>query len=76
MIQLRAEDVESQMINSVVHLANTLFVEFNNGSIYRLDGIGKGVVDEMLKAESKGRFYNKHLRRLDAVKVYSPKEDK
>lgn len=40
----------------------TLEVEFNNGSVYRYYDVPAGVYGRLMRAQSKGRFLNAHIR--------------
>ena len=39
-----------------------LEVEFHSGLIYRYDGVPLDLYRQLLSAESKGRFFNLHIR--------------
>jgi hypothetical protein len=53
---------ESGHIKSALHVANTLFVEFEGARIYRADNVPVGWFDLFRKAESPGKFYNSKLK--------------
>lgn len=71
---LRAgEDAESGVVRIAVrssHLASvryraarqTLEIEFRNGSAYRYFAVPREVFGALLRAESKGRFFNREIR--------------
>lgn len=40
----------------------TLEVEFRNGAVYRYLGVPRTVHEALMKAESKGSFFNLHVR--------------
>jgi len=37
-------------------------LEFRSGAIYRHRGVPEQVFEELLSAESKGRYFNQHIR--------------
>jgi len=55
--------VESSMIHAVGYDddARELEVVFNNGGIYRYVDVGKDEYEELLEAESKGRYMRAHI---------------
>jgi len=62
---------DSTMIWGVFWLANTLFVKFNSGGIYRVDEFPYPRFIEMMEAESIGRYYNKTIKgKLGETCVY------
>ena len=54
---------DSTMIKVVAHYANTLFVTFNDGSVYRFDECFVGHASAMAEAESAGKYFNAHIRK-------------
>jgi hypothetical protein len=54
--------VESSSIESVGYEDEILEVHFNNGGVYRYFGVPPEVCLELLKADSKGRFFNHCVR--------------
>ena len=58
-------DVESSFIAAVGHDAaeRALVVRMASGRTYRYRGVGAEVFAQMLDAESKGEFYNAHIKR-------------
>ena len=59
----------SSHIAGVAYLANTLFVKFKSGAIYRVDNFSKGEFTDMTGAESIGKWYNKFIRGTNEVCV-------
>lgn len=55
--------VESSMIHAAGYdeQARELEVVFNNGGIYRYRDVDKEVYEELLQAESKGRYMRAHV---------------
>jgi fibrillarin-like rRNA methylase len=39
-----------------------LFITFKNGSIYSYNDVPKQVFNELVQAESHGKFFNQHIR--------------
>jgi hypothetical protein len=54
--------VESSVLRSVGYVAGTLEVEFTSGRVYRYFGVARAVYDQLLRADSHGRFFNEHVR--------------
>ena len=42
--------------------ARVMEIEFTGGAVYRYDGVPRQVFEEMLAAESVGRYFNEHVR--------------
>lgn len=55
-------DVESSHITSVAYINDQLYVTFYNGSIYEYDDVSEDEAEEMLKADSKGKFMWRNIR--------------
>lgn len=58
------EPVSSRSIAAIGydHDAELLEVEFVSGAIYRYGGVSEDVVEDFRQAESKGTFFNAHIR--------------
>lgn len=54
--------VDSGALASVSRRLDTLTVEFGDGTTYVYDNVPEAVYQEFLQAESKGAYYNKHIR--------------
>lgn len=54
--------VKSSNIQSVGHSNDGLFVRFQGGSLYCYPEAPREVYDEMLKAESAGKFFTANVR--------------
>lgn len=54
--------VTSTAIASVSYSPDALDVEFTSGSTYRYFAVPEHLVHEFLSAESKGVFFNRHIR--------------
>jgi hypothetical protein len=54
--------VESSSIDSVGYDDEILEVRFNNGGVYRYFGVPPEVCLELLRAASKGSFFNRRIR--------------
>lgn len=56
--------VDSTNLESVGYDGTNLFVRFKNGSIYVYFHVPESLYQELLNAESKGKFLNKHIKRV------------
>jgi hypothetical protein len=56
--------VESSTIKAVDYLGAlyVLTIEFKNGSVYHYHIVESKVYKDFLKAESKGKYFHKHIR--------------
>lgn len=54
--------VESSSIATVGWEDEVLEIRFNNGGLYHYFNVPPDVCLELLKAESKGRFFNRYIR--------------
>jgi hypothetical protein len=55
--------VESSVIAAVAYSADeALDVDFTSGARYRYTGVPAHLFDELLAAESKGAFFNQHIK--------------
>ena len=54
--------VDSSSIDSVGYEDEVLEIRFNNGGLYRYFGVPPEVCLDLLKANSKGRFFNRYIR--------------
>lgn len=59
---MRRVPVESSCIDSVGYDNEVLEVCFKNGGIYRYFEVPAKLYRQLLAAESKGRFFNAHIR--------------
>jgi len=57
-------ELNSTLLNTAVYLEQQalLELEFNNGAIYRYLGVPAATYGELLAAESKGSYFNRHIR--------------
>jgi hypothetical protein len=57
-------DLESTSLNAATYQEQCaiLELEFRNGAAYRYLGVPEQVYRELLSAESKGRYFNQHIR--------------
>ena len=56
--------VDSTNLESVGYDGTNLFVRFKNGSIYVYFHVLESLYQKLLIAESKGKFLNKHVKRV------------
>lgn len=61
---MRKRRVESTNLAAVGYDARTrtLEVEFVNGRVYQYHGVPDSVREQLLRAPSKGQFFNAHIR--------------
>lgn len=55
------QEVESSVIGAVGH-TRVLEIEFENGRVYQYFDVPEEVYVAMLASESKGRYFNQHVR--------------
>lgn len=57
--------VSSDSIRSVGYDADsqTLEIEFNHGGVYQYSGVSQSVYDEMMAAESKGKYFHSNINK-------------
>jgi KTSC domain len=57
-------EVQSTVIESVSFdpCKRTLWVRFRNGSLYSYFGVSTDTYTDLLNADSKGTFFNRHIR--------------
>jgi hypothetical protein len=67
--------LQSRSLASVDYEAKTktLRVEFNSGRVYRYFGVPERTYQDLLKAESKGRFFNRWIRECFPYEEEVPK---
>lgn len=64
--------VTSSLIESVAYENGILTVYFNNGSIYVYVNVPENIVNDLLNAESKGRYFLNNIRdRYTYTRVYT-----
>ncbi|MEA3187773.1 MAG: hypothetical protein QOD99_1603 [Chthoniobacter sp.] len=64
--------VESEAINRIGyhHKTKTLQIQFHSGDTYRYGKVPVALYNELLAAESKGRYFREHIRgRFDYWKI-------
>lgn len=54
--------VKSSVIQSVAHAGTTLFVKFHKGKLFRFSDVPVKLYQDLLDAESVGRFFGAHVR--------------
>ena len=59
---MELREVLSSNIRKIGHDGTNLIVEYMSGAQYRYKGVPKEVFNEMLSAESKGRFMNANIK--------------
>ena len=65
-------DLQSTSLNAATYQdqSASLELEFRSGAIYCYRGVPEQVYQELLSAESKGRYFNQHIRnRFTYVKI-------
>lgn len=59
--------VESSNVKSVGYNENTLYVLFKNGGLYQYKDVPVKIYDELLVAESVGKYLNKEIKKVYEV---------
>jgi hypothetical protein len=61
---MKLETVESDAIHAIGYDDEVRVLEliFNNGGIYQYRGVPREVFEQLLRAESKGRFFQDNIR--------------
>lgn len=54
--------VESSSIESIGYEKNVLEIGFRNGGVYQYFDVPEETLVMLMRAESKGRFFNQHVR--------------
>lgn len=55
------QEVESSVISAVGH-TRVLEIVFESGRVYQYYDVPESVFDAILKSDSKGRYFNQHIR--------------
>lgn len=57
-------EVDSSCIEAICyrHLVSVLLIRFHSGSVYQYDNIPQSIFDNLLIAESKGRYFNQYIK--------------
>ena len=55
-------NVISSHIGTIEHTGDHLYVTFKNGDIYEYDDVDEDLAKEMLRSESKGKFFWRYIR--------------
>lgn len=62
--------IASSNIDAIGHHVDTLYVRFTSGATYQYEGVPRAVYEDMLGAESVGRFFGTYIRpNYSGVKV-------
>jgi hypothetical protein len=67
-------DLQSTSLHAATYQDHSAFLEleFPGGAIYRYLGVPERVYQELLSAESKGRYFNQHIRNRFAYAKIDP----
>ena len=59
-------DLKSTSLNAATYQDQSAFLdlEFRSGAIYRYVGVPAQTYQELLLTQSKGRYFNQHIRKL------------
>ena len=71
-------DLKSTSLHAATYQDQSAFLEleFLSGAIYRYLGVPAQIYQELLRAESKGRYFNQHIRHhFPYVKIDLPRGD-
>lgn len=58
---MEKQEVESSVIRAVGH-TRVLEIEFESGRVYQYFDVPQDIYDNMLQSDSKGRYFNQHIR--------------
>ena len=58
---MEKQEVESSVIHAVGH-TRVLEIEFESGRVYQYFDVPQDIYDSMLQSDSKGRYFNQHIR--------------
>jgi KTSC domain len=75
-------DLQSTSLNAATYQEQSAFLEleFRSGAIYRYLGVPAPVYQELLRSESKGRYFNQHIRnrfthaKIDIANSVTPRD--
>ena len=61
---MRRKSVDSTTMRSVGYEAKSriLEIEFDSGAVYQYLGVPTRIYDDLMRAESKGRYFNNEIR--------------
>lgn len=68
---MNMQPVESSNLAAVGYdpTTSTLAVRFTNGTLYHYPDVKPALHDQLMAAESKGKFFNANLRSLRATRI-------
>jgi hypothetical protein len=58
---MQRHEVESSVIRAVGH-TRVLEIEFESGRVYQYYDVPEDIYNAMLSSDSKGRYFNQHIR--------------
>lgn len=58
---MEKQEVESSVIHAVGH-TRVLEIEFESGRVYQYFNVPQDIYDSMLESDSKGKYFNQHIR--------------
>lgn len=58
---MEKQEVESSVIHAVGH-TRVLEIEFESGRVYQYFDVPQDIYDAVLQSDSKGRYFNTHIR--------------
>jgi hypothetical protein len=58
---MEKQEVDSTVIHAIGH-TRVLEIEFESGSVYQYFDVPQKIYDAMLQSDSKGRYFNQHIR--------------
>jgi KTSC domain-containing protein len=59
---MKRDDVQSSNIKAIGYENETLEIEFLNGSVYQYFDVQQNIYDEMMAAESKGKYLAQNIK--------------
>lgn len=58
------KDAQSSNIAGTAHDGDTLYVKFHGGAVWRYHHVDAALYQQMLGAESMGKFFNANIRKI------------
>lgn len=62
-MKVEMHEVESSNLEAVGFREDTLVVKFKKGAVYSYNGVDRSVFEDLLNAESVGKFFNANVRK-------------
>ena len=67
---IKRKEVDSSNLKSIGYKEGILIVEFKNKNIYAYMGVSSELYNSLMKAESKGKYFNEKIRdKIEYTKI-------